>query len=133
MCTATRLMKRINMKHCKTTTDIKKIQRHVNSVVRAMNKNLYNDELWKGRFYVRQTKRWIEKEDDWVYMRLEMECVDRQTGKTKKYYYDKSDMMGISTWKFFQDVNNFIVEVCDVWREDPRPNRETSIDYRKVK
>jgi hypothetical protein len=121
------------MKNWKTTTNVKKIQRHVNSIVRAMNKNIYNDELWKGRFYVRQTKRRVEKEDDWVYVRFEMEFVDRQTGKTKKYYYDKSDMLGTSTWKFFQDVNDFIVEVCDVWREDPRPNRETSIDYRKVK
>ena len=130
MCTATSLMKRINIKHWKTTTNVKKIQRHVNSIVRAMNKKIYDDELWKGRFYVHQTSRRVEKEDDWIYVRIELECVDRQTGRTKKYYYDKSDMMGPSTMKFSRDVNDFIVKVCKVWKEDPCPNKATSIDYR---
>ena len=108
-------------------------QRAMNKLMRQMNTNIKNDELWKGRFYVRQiASQWHEYDDHsgaelWVVLRF----TDRKTGKT----HEVADT--VNHWRFvngshlFWAMNDFIVEKCDVWSEDPRPTYENAIDYRK--
>ena len=119
------------MKSWKTTTNRKKIQRHINAVVRALNKNIWNDSLWKGRFYMQQTKRLEAMSDDhsWLYMSLEFKLVDRETGYEKYIWFRKEDFMG-STWRIWDALNDFIVIDCRVWEAEERPTIETTIDYR---
>ena len=93
----------------------KRHQRAMNSLVRIMNKNIENDSLWQGRFYVRQVaSRWREYEDKsggelFVVLRL----YDKQTGITK-------DVAGsVNYWRYFNGshlwwvVNNFIVDITN--------------------
>ena len=121
------------MKGWKETTKRKKIQRHINSILRTMNRNIERDNLWLGRFYCHQKNIHYEMSEDgtYCYATIEVEFVDRKTGKTFTRYFHKEDFMG-STWRIWCAMNDFIVEYCDVWNEDPRPSIHNPWDYRKV-
>ena len=79
----------------------------MNSLVRIMNKNIENDSLWQGRFYMRQVaSRWREYEDKsggelFVVLRL----YDKQTGITK----DVAE--SVNYWRYFswKEKNYFIL------------------------
>ena len=120
------------MKHWKTTTKRKKIQRHINSVLRDLNRNIERDELWLGRFYCQQKHIHFERSEDgsYIYTVVGVEFYDRKTGKAKHIWFHKEDFMG-STWKIWCAMNDFIVEWCEVWKEDPRPSIKNPWDYRK--
>ena len=87
----------------------------MNSLVRIMNKNIENDSLWQGRFYVRQVaSRWREYEDKsggelFVVLRL----YDKQTDVTK----DVAE--SVNYWRYFNGshlwwaVNDFIVDITN--------------------
>ena len=106
-------------------------QRYINRHVRQMNKNIYNDSLWKGRFIVKQKDarfmRYSDGSGSYLYVLLQF--IDQLTGKT----YEKWDIVngwcmwhGASIW---ETMNWFITEYCDVWRkEDPRTQ---NYDFRK--
>ena len=116
-----------------TSMNRKKHQRYVNKVVRKMNKDLAEDPLWRGRFICRQKEASFHIYDDMsgatLYVLLEM--VDKKTGLTKKFWTDSFYLCGpFGRSKMFWEMNEFIVEDCDVWhKEDPRQN---IIDYREV-
>ena len=116
----------------KLTTNRKKIQRHINSVLRDMNRAIERDDLWLGRFYCQQKSISFQKAEDcsYVYALVGVEFYDRKTGKAKHEWFHKEDFMG-STWKIWLAMNNFIVEWCEVWKEDPRPSINDPWDYRK--
>ena len=117
------------MQSWKTTTNRKKIQRYINKVVRALNKNIYNDPLWKGRFYMQQTKCLSCIDNGWLYMNLEFVLVDRETGIKKYIWLRKDDFMG-TTRRVWEALNDFMVVDCKVWDVEPRITRETTKDYR---
>ena len=117
----------------KTSTNLKKIQRSVNKTIRYLNESLEKDELWKGRFYAHQLERRVYREPDALYVKFLFEFVDRQTGKFAYYWFNEIDLNGISTWRLWERMNSFIVDYVNAWAESPRPNRATSIDYRKGK
>lgn len=121
------------MRGWKETTKRKKIQRHINSVFRDMNRNIERDNLWLGRFYCRQKSIHFSKSEDntYVYAAVEVEFYDRKTGKTMRKWFHKEDFMG-STYKIWCAMNDFIVEYCDVWNEDPRPSIHNPWDYKKA-
>lgn len=114
----------------------KKQQRKMNQLVRIMNKNIENDELWKGRFYCHQVNyapfyTYEDKSGSVLFVTLEF--VDKQTGKTM---LAANDVAGWRHWngsRLFKKMNYFITEWCQVWKENPRPHRDTSIDYRRKK
>ena len=62
----------------------KRHQRAMNKLMRDLNKNIENDNLWQGRFYVKQTAaQWHEYEDKsgaelWVVLSF----IDKKTGIT---------------------------------------------------
>ena len=119
------------MQYWLETTDVKKIQRRINRIVRGMNKSIYNDPLWKARFYAHQTDRIVQSSDDhtWIYMRIELEFIDKETGTTFRRWFRKEELMGYGC-ALFETMNDFIVVNCLAWDTEPRITRETTIDYR---
>lgn len=105
-------------------------QRWFNQYCRYANKTMENDDLWLGRFCVKQRRTHMEWFDDKSggLMYAEIVMRDKKTGITRVKWYSGLDM----DWKFWWDFNNFIVDDCKVWEEEPdvRINR---IDFRKEK
>ena len=88
-----------------------------------MNKNLEQDELWRGRFIVRQDEspQWRRYEDGsgaelWVRLRF----IDRATGR----YYAKWESVNVwrglraTGYEIWHMMNWLITEHWDVWKED---------------
>ena len=103
-------------------------QRWFNQYCRYVNKSIEDDDLWLGRFYVRQNRTFIEwfEDNSGGLMYAEIHMIDKKTKKVRVGWYSGLEM----DWKFWRDFNNFIIEDCKVWEEVPdiRTNR---IDYRK--
>lgn len=113
---------------------VQKIQRKINKKVKAMNKSIETDDLWLGRFYARQKSRkayqYEDKSGYCVFVTITI--FDKKTGFSKDFRFDHYDIL-FGGWKLWEAMNNFIIEDCKVWEEDPRPSLKTAIDYRKVK
>lgn len=109
---------------------VKKIQRKVNKLVRELNNIIINDELWKGRFIVLQNKRAVTNEEGYITVWFWFKFYDKQTKKVKlsDTWYNYFQLFTFN--KLAQELNDFIVKDCNIWYEDPKPNRETSINYR---
>lgn len=98
-------------------------QRKMNQLMRLMNKNIENDNLWKGAFQVKQiASQWYDYSDGsgselWVVLRF----TDRVTGFT----WDTAETVNHWRWingcHLWQAMNDFIVDRCKVWESDPRP------------
>ena len=103
-------------------------QRWFNQYCRYVNKTMEDDDLWLGRFKVKQTATHMEWFEDGSggLMYAELMMLDKKTGICKVSWYSGLDM----DWKFWRDLNDFIIIDCKVWEETPdiRINR---IDYRK--
>ena len=105
-------------------------QRAVNKVVREINNIIYNDSLWRGRFFIRQHAAYIDSYKDRSSMQLwiELRFYDH---KTKKYWRVLKPSNEIIIWSGLHTsraMNDFIVKELDVWRnEDPRADKT---DYR---
>lgn len=97
----------------------KALQRRVNRVVRAANRNIANDTLWRGRFVIRQLQAFYGTYDDGsgIYATYNMLFTDLKTGKTKNYYFDNFDFTPPFDYHLFEKMNSFIVEYCRVWDE----------------
>lgn len=117
-------------KYSMTSHKRKNHQRWFNQYCRYVNKIIENDDLWLGRFYITQNRTFMEwfEDNSGGLMRAEIVMHDRKTGKTQSKFYDGLDM----DWKFWFDLNNFIINDCKVWEEVPDP-RDNRIDFRKVK
>jgi hypothetical protein len=102
-----------------TSDNRKKHQRAINRVLRRINKSIENDELWHGRFVVRQiTSRFEHFEDKsgsvlWVLIRF----VDKKTGIVMDMV---ESSIGLTMWNGSR-----------VWLNDSP--RDDKTDYRQVK
>ena len=108
----------------------RKHQRWFNKYCRQVNKQIENDELWLGRFCIKQLRsdiHWFEDGSGGM-MAAEILMCDKKTGITRAKWYTGLDM----DWKFWWDFNDFIIEDCKVWDEVPDP-RDNRIDFRKEK
>lgn len=102
----------------------RKLQRRVNTIVRKQNKALEDDNLWCGRFVVRQKQAVIQEYSDksgW-YGHFVMRIYDKKTGLYKEGCFDHYDFM--HGWKFWSFINDFIVQDVKVWEENPSPRDE---------
>ena len=90
----------------------KRHQRALNSLVREVNKAIEQDDIWNGRFYIRQKDaRWYIYEDKSgadLYVTL---CfIDKVTGMVQEY------RRTVNQWRFaggchmYWAMNDFIVE-----------------------
>lgn len=102
--------------------DRRKHQRWLNDFCRTQNKNIYNDELWRGRFVVEQVAtrmEWFEDKSGGILHCL-LRFRDKKTGRTKLWYTDCLEV----AWRYFFQMNDFIVKDCAVW-ENEDPYKET--------
>lgn len=103
-----------------SSMDRKVHQRALNRAIRAFNKSLEKDDLWCGRFMVRQydSPQWRRYEDGsgaelWVKLKF----IDRATGR---YYVGAHS---VNEWIFgggsrvWYLMNWLITEHWDVWKE----------------
>ena len=111
------------------TNNRKKVQRQVNKIFRQMNRIIENDDLWRGRFVVRQ------KHTEWVnyygsreyFLYVTYEFIDKKTGKVSRPYHDVDFAIDRRIGIY---MNTFIINDCKVW-EKGNPY-EDKTDYRKV-
>ena len=105
-------------------TYLKKIQKAVNHTVNLINKNVKNDNLWQGRFVMTQTKRYYYPYPDHSGYSFDVtvRVTDKVTGKFYDYYniwvvYTSDGMSRLSAFKFWEAMNDFIVEKSGYWQE----------------
>ena len=105
-------------------------QRKINKYVQTLNKNILKDNLWRGRFIVRQTNAYWEAFDDGSggVLTVVLEIRDLKTGLYQDFIIDNYDR----GWKLFEKVNKFIVEDSGVW-DNIQEVKDDKTDWTKVK
>ena len=106
-----------------TSMDRKVHQRALNRLVREFNKTLEKDELWCGRFKVRQVgcPQWRRYEDGsgaelWVKLKF----IDCATGRYYVGAHSVNEWSGITAngYRIWELMNWLITRHWDVWKED---------------
>lgn len=110
------------MYHWLTSMNKKKHQRAINKLVRAFNNQLELDDLWFGRFIVRQyesSPQWRKYEDgSGAELYVKLKFIDRATGR---YYVGNHT---VNEWRNFNGahiwriMNWLITEHWNIWQED---------------
>ena len=103
-----------------TSKNQKVHRRAMNRLVRSFNKQLEKDDLWRGRFMVRQihSPKWHVYEDgSGAELFVHLEFIDRCTGKTWVYADHVNYWRNYNGYKLFEKMNWLIVEHWDVWKE----------------
>ena len=108
----------------------KQYQKNLTSALKIVNREIKKDNLWLGRFEIRQGEtqflKWDDNSGGILYCR--MRVFDKATGYYKDYSFDYYGK--ICNWKLWQIANKFITQDCAVWRSgDPR---EQVHDYRRI-
>ena len=105
-----------------TSMNKKKHQRAINRVVRSFNKQLELDDLWLGRFVVRQyedSPQWRRYEDgSGAELYVKLKFIDRATGR---YYVGKhtvNEWLNFNGARIWRIMNWLITEHWNVWQED---------------
>lgn len=112
----------------------KATQRKFNADMRFVNQVIENDDLWQGRFVVRQKKaNWEVFEDgSGGLLFVVVDFYDKKTKKHTTHMYEKlaGGHFNFCVSKLLRDMNTFIVEDLDVWKnEDPYNEKQ---DWRNV-
>ena len=108
----------------------KREQRKINKYVKALNKGILQDNLWRGRFIVRQIGAYWEAFEDGSggVLTVVLEIRDLKTGLYQDFIIDNYDR----GWKLFEKVNRFIVEYSGVWN-NIQEVKDDKTDWTKVK
>lgn len=110
-----------------STTNKRKMKRRIVRAIKRLNKVIYDDDLWLGRFVCRikrlEMKPWSDHSGLNVFCLCEF--IDKKTDKKALCVYSSHDI--IDAGKMFWDMNNFIVNIVDVWSENPSPRE---LEYR---
>lgn len=96
-------------------------QRWLNAFCRAVNRNLEEDPLWRGRFVVEQKAtrmEWFEDGSGGL-MHCYLRFRDKKTGIVKDWCTDCLE----ASWRMFSHMNDFIINDCKVW-ENENPYEE---------
>ena len=125
----------------KYSVNRRKHQRAVNKVFREVNKIIYDDELWLGRFAVVQdcSYMYLEKEDsgsdykEWGVLIVVYHFIDKKTGRKSTKFRNNSNFITNSN-KIMYHMNRFIVEDClsDILSSGEKISIENAEDFRKV-
>lgn len=102
----------------------KKAQSNLNHLVRAINKNIREDDLWLGRFEMRQIdcawERFSDGSGGMLYVVLR--CLDKGTGYFKDYPFDFVAPREMRmNWHLCSIMEKFIIEDADIWGQTPNP------------
>ena len=101
----------------------KRHQRVMNDLIRKINQNIKNDDLWRGRFYIRQiAAQWYEYEDkSGAELLVILRFIDKKTG----FYWATAETVNHWRWgnggRLALAMNDFIVKRTKVWESDPMP------------
>lgn len=112
----------------------KRKQRKVNKNIKYVNQKIKDDNLWKGRFQIKQIRDYYTPcpkqydGSDWGPFYVTVEFIDKKT-KKKQYIllYYLNDIHFINS--LFVHLNSFIVAYCNVWKEKPSPYEQTEVYY----
>lgn len=115
------------------TVNRKKRQRRFVRYLRQINKNVMDDDLWRGRFEMRQVDaEWIthgfrgitsdgrEFFDPYGILIAKVRITDKLTGKTEEYVVNTNitdRLEGYDLWEFMNDFINSIPEAIQQSRE----------------
>ena len=115
------------------TVNRKKRQRRFVRYLRQINKNVMDDDLWRGRFEMRQVgAEWIthgfrgitsdgrEFFDPYGILIAKVRITDKLTGKTEEYVVNTNitdRIEGNDLWEFMNDFINSIPEAIQQSRE----------------
>ena len=113
----------------------KRYQRALNRDIKALNKNIAKDNLWKGRFYFFQkVADWKEFSDgSGGLLKVYIRGYDKATGYYRDYYLTYSPILKSNQYHIWMIGNDFITEGVKVWNENPKPDVETAKDWTEVK
>jgi hypothetical protein len=106
-----------------TSQNKKRHQRAINKMVHTMNRNLEQDDLWCGRFVIRQvgSPEWLRYEDgSGAELYVKLKFIDRATGR---YYVGRHSVNGwrglrATGWRIWELMNWLITDHWNVWQED---------------
>lgn len=108
------------------STQRKVHQRKLNRLIRRINKDIEDDDLWLGRFFIRQHAAEFETYEDksggtlHVYLRF----YDKKDMKYQEYYGNSQSILFMNGSRLWWKMNNFIVETSSAWKDgDPREER----------
>jgi len=108
----------------------RKAQRKINKAVRELNTNILNDNLWRGRFTIRQKDAgWFRFDDNsGGELRVLLEARDKKTNVCRYFMVDNYDVR----WRLWTEVNDFIVSDSHVW-DNIQEVKDDKTDWTKVK
>ncbi len=116
-----------------TSFNRKKHQRRMNKYVRELNKNIANDDLWRGRFVIRQEGNpgfYIYEDKSGAEMpHVHLVITDLKTGDRYDRWGTDNDWCHFNGSRIWEFANKAITEIFDVWRigNDPRDNRNNPL------
>lgn len=112
----------------------KTYQRKLNKLIRTLNQNIAEDNLWRGRFYFFQKDaNWEEYSDgSGGVLNAFIRAYDKATGYYKDYQLSYAPYFSFINWDVWKIGNVFITEDCGVWYENPRPSINTAKDWTKI-
>ena len=105
-----------------TSMNKKRHQREINRLVREANKSIEKDDLWYGRFCIKQVEspQWHVYEDkSGAEYFVHLKFIDKCTGR----YWIQAETVNHwrgsfgNGWRIWDKMNWFIVEHCNVWEE----------------
>lgn len=105
-----------------TSMNKKRHQREINRLVREANKSIEKDDLWHGRFCIKQVEspQWHVYEDkSGAEYFVHLKFIDKCTGR----YWIQAETVNHwrgsfgNGWRIWDKMNWFIVEHCNVWDE----------------
>ena len=100
----------------------KKYQSKLNKKIKILNKDIAEDNLWRGRFIFRQIEAGWEKFDDKSgILRVVIRAYDKKTKLFRDYFLDYCPSFVSIEWFISMDIcNDFIINFLQVWKyEDP--------------
>ena len=114
----------------------KKIQRKINRAIRFVNENIASDDVWKGRFVIKQKSIWMKTYEDKSGVEVIAQIVlkDLETQKEEIIRVNKIDLLGINSnsrisYRLWGRINNFICECTKDVKMPFRVYKKFSIDY----
>lgn len=113
----------------------KKYQRAFNKKIRAINKNIANDDLWLGRFEMRQKDARFDRFADGSggILTVFVRAYDKHTKYYKDYIIDFAPYFPSNDWHLWNAMNEFITKDAKVWEMKPSPrDKNFKKDYTKI-
>ena len=105
-----------------TSMNKKRHQREINRLVREANKSIEKDDLWYGRFCIKQVEspQWHVYEDKsgaeyFVHLKFIDKCTGRYWVQAETVNHWRGSFG--NGWRIWDKMNWFIVEHCNVWEE----------------